>query len=198
MTSELSRRGLLAGIVVLALSAGRAGALTTGEAEALVDQVVAEINAVIGSGRSEAAMLADFEGIFARWADVPTIARSVLGPEARSASPGQFDAFAEAFRGYIARKYGRRFRELVGGQVVVQDARPVQSFVEVRSVAELRGQAPFAVSFLVSDRSGRPRFFDMLIEGISLLRTEQVEIGALLDRRRGDLGALTEDLRRAG
>ncbi len=143
-------------------------------------------------------MLADFEGIFARWADVPTIARSVLGPEARSASPGQFDAFAEAFRGYIARKYGRRFRELVGGQVVVQDARPVQSFVEVRSVAELRGQAPFAVSFLVSDRSGRPRFFDMLIEGISLLRTEQVEIGALLDRRRGDLGALTEDLRRAG
>ena len=195
---ELPRRAVILGALALPLLPRGAFALTPGGAEALVGQVVGEINAVINSGRPEAAMLREFEGIFARWADVPTIARSVLGPVARSASQAQMNAFAEAFRGYIARKYGRRFREFAGGRVVVQDARPVQSFVEVRSVADLPGQASFAVSFLVSDRSGQPRFFDMLIEGISLLRTEQSEIGAMLDRRRGNIDALIQDLRTAG
>jgi phospholipid transport system substrate-binding protein len=34
----------------------------------------------------------------------------------------------------------------------------------------------------------------MLIEGISLARTEKTEIGALLDRRNGNLDQLTRDL----
>jgi len=54
------------------------------------------------------------------------------------------------------------------------------------------------VSFLVSDRSGRDRFFDLVIEGISMRITERTEIGAMLDRRNGDIDALIADLRSAG
>jgi phospholipid transport system substrate-binding protein len=110
-----------------------------------------------------------FRAALQRYADVPTIARSALGPEARSASPQQLAAFSDAFAGYMARKYGARFREFIGGEIVVRGVAPVQSFVEVQATAELRGHAPFAVTFLVSDRSGQPKFFDLLIEGISLL-----------------------------
>ena len=173
-------------------------ALDAAGARRLVDAVVADINRVINSGRSESAMYADFERLFVRYADVPTIARSTLGPEARAASPQQLAAFSDAFAGYMARKYGARFREFIGGQIVVRDARPVQSFFEVQAVAELRGQPPFAVTFLVSDRSGQEKFFDLLIEGISLLKTERTEIGAMLDRRRGNIDQLTQDLRTAG
>jgi phospholipid transport system substrate-binding protein len=116
----------------------------------------------------------------------------------RAASAQQLAAFTDAFAGYMARKYGARFREFIGGQIVVRGARPVQSFIEVQTTAELRGQAPFAVTFLVSDRSGQPKFFDLLIEGISLLRTERTEIGAMLDRRRRDIDLLIQDLRQAG
>ncbi|MBM9593153.1 MlaC/ttg2D family ABC transporter substrate-binding protein [Roseitranquillus sediminis] len=194
--NEPTRRAVIAG--ALALAALPARALTTNEARALIERVTSEINAVINSGRSEAAMYRDFESIFARYADVPTIARSTLGPDARRASSAQLSAFADAFRGYIARKYGRRFRELIGGQVNVTGAGPVKSFYEVDAIADLRGQAPFEVTFLVSDRSGRDLFFDLLIEGISLLRTERTEVGAMLDRRGGNLDALIADLRQAG
>jgi phospholipid transport system substrate-binding protein len=51
------------------------------------------------------------------------------------------------------------------------------------------------VTFLVSDRSGSVKFFDLLIEGISLLKTERTEIGAMLDARRGNIDQLTADLR---
>ncbi len=197
----MDRRFLLtAGLaLVAALSLpGPARAMTEAQARQLIDQVVADINGVINSGRAEAAMYGDFERIFARYADVPTIARSALGPDARGASQQQLSAFTDAFAGYMARKYGARFREFIGGQIVVREARPVQSFIEVASTAELRGQAPFAVSFLVSDRSGQPKFFDIVIEGISLLRTERTEIGAMLDRRRRDIDLLIQDLRQAG
>ena len=38
-------------------------------------------------------------------------------------------------------------------------------------------------------------FFDIIIEGISLLKTERTEIGAMLDKRRGNIDQLTQDLR---
>jgi phospholipid transport system substrate-binding protein len=193
------RRLLTAGFAVATLAAFPAPsfALDAAQARRLIDEVVADINRVINSGRSEQAMYADFERLFVRYADVPTIARSTLGPQARSASPQQMAAFTDAFAGYMARKYGARFREFIGGQIVVRDARAVKSFFEVQATAELRGQAPFAVTFLVSDRSGQNKFFDLLIEGISLLTTERTEIGAMLDRRRGNIDQLIQDLRGA-
>ena len=196
----MNRRRLLSAAAAAATVAfvRPAFALDTAQARRLIDQVVADITRVINSGRSASAMYADFERLFLRYADVPTIARSTLGPDARSASPQQLAAFTDAFAGYMARKYGARFREFIGGQIVVRDARPVKSFFEVQATAELRGQAPFAVTFLVSDRSGQDKFFDLLIEGISLLKTERTEVGAMLDRRRGDIDALVRDLRTAG
>jgi phospholipid transport system substrate-binding protein len=197
----MNRRGLLSTAAAIAVAAAlpRASwAMTAEQARRLIDTVVADLNGVINSGRSEQAMYGEFERLFVRYADVPTIARSALGPDARSASAQQLAAFTDAFAGYMSRKYGARFREFIGGQIIVRDARPVQSFIEVRTTAELRGQAPFAVTFLVSDRSGQPKFFDLVIEGISLLRTERTEIGAMLDRRRRDIDLLIQDLRQAG
>ena len=196
-TRRLVLTGLAAACAAFAVPS-RALALSEAEAARLIASAVADINRVINSGRSERAMYGDFERIFRKYADVPTIARSTLGPPARQASSAQLRAFTDAFTGYIARKYGKRFREFIGGQIEVTGARQVKSFQEVQAVANLRGQAPFAISFMVSDRSGSDKFFDLLIEGISLLKSERAEIGAMLDRRRGDINALIGDLQRAG
>ena len=175
-----------------------ARAMSAEQAKALVDKVVAEINRIIASGKPEQQMYHDFEQIFARYAFVDGIARTVLGPPARQASKAQMRAFAKAFQGYMGRKYGKRFREFIGGKVIVKGARKIKSFFEVTTTVVLRGEAPFTVTFMVSDKSGKPLFFDMLIEGISLLKSEKSEIGAMLDKRRGDLDALIRDLNRAG
>jgi phospholipid transport system substrate-binding protein len=197
MSFDFSRRRFLAGTAA-ALIAQPALALNESEARRLIGAAVAEINQVINSGRSAASMYTSFERIFRKYADVPTIARSALGPPARSASGAQMQAFIDAFAGYMARKYGKRFRDFAGGTVEVTGARQIKSFQEVQAVANLPGQDPFVVSFMVSDKSGSDKFFDLLIEGISLLKSERAEIGAMLDKRRGDLDAMIGDLRRAG
>ena len=167
-------------------------------AKQLVNSVVGDINRVIDSGKSENAMLRDFEKIFAQYADVPIMARYALGPDARSASSAQLRQFTKAFQGYIARKYGRRFREFIGGEVTVRNARKIKAGFEVRTSVKLRGSSPFEVTFLVSDKSGRDKFYNMFIEGVNLLLTERTEIGAMLDARKGNLNQLITDLNKTG
>lgn len=194
----LNRRAFAVGLVAAAALTAMprpALALTADAAKSLVDKTVADINAIINSGKSEGAILRDFERLFVTYADVPTIARSVLGTAARSASKGQLSAYTKAFQGYISRKYGRRFREFEGGQIDVAEARAVKSYYEVISTARLKGEAPFEVRWHVSDKSGKDLFFNIIIEGVNMLASERTEMGALLDQRGGDLDRLIADLK---
>jgi len=195
MTLPLSRRAfLLASATAAAVAAMPANALSLDQARAHVGALVAEVNRVIASGESEPNMIAEFAAIFDRFADVPTIARYALGSDARAASAQQLDAFTAAFRVYIARKYGRRFREFIGGRIELVDAREVPNGIEVETTAILQGEAPFRVDWHVSDRSGRVAFFNIIIEGVNMLLSERTEVQATLDQRGRDLNRLTADL----
>ncbi len=201
MTNDTSRRSFVLFATALAGTAlvpFEAAALTEDRARTLVDNVVREINEAIETSGSESAIISEFERIFDQYADVNIIARSTLGADARSASDAEMRSYTEAFRGYITRKYGKRFDEFRGGSIEVQNVREVKSWHEVDATANLPGESPFEVRFLVSDRSGEDKFFDIVIEGISLRLSEREEIGAMLDQRNGDIGALAEDLRSAG
>jgi len=190
--------GLAATVAIVAASGLPARAIGAAEAEKLVDQTVADINRIISSGKSEAGMIREFEAVFERHADVPRIARTALGVDARRASAAQISAFARSFKGYLARKYGKRFREFIGGQIKVQRTKKVKSFYEVRTTAFLQGEAPFTVDFHVIEIGGRAKFVNMMIEGVNMVLAEKREIGALLDARGGNLDRLIQDLKRLG
>lgn len=193
---NFSRRGVIAlgGASLLTAVPLPSLALTGNEAERLVTAAVGDINGVISSGASVNSMVRSFKGIFDRYADTSYLAAYALGNDGRSASNAQKSAFADAFGLYIANKYGRRFNEFAGGEIQVQGSRSVNNYIEVRTLAVLRNQSPFQVDFHVSDRPGRPVFFNLIIEGINMLLSERAEIGAMLDARGGNIDALIRDL----
>ena len=197
--SFLNRRYFVISLAtaVASVSSNFGWAATAKEAELLVGRVVREINAVISSGNSEAIMLKQFEKIFKSYADVKTIARYALGNDARALNKMQMDRFTEIYSVYVSHKYGRRFREFIGGKIVVQKSRPIKSFFEVETLAHIKGWEPFTVSFLVSNKSGKLLFFNIFIEGINMLLSERTEIGAMLDKRRGNIKKVMKDLQNA-
>ncbi len=197
---QLRRRFLATAMAapVLAMLPLPALAFSEADARALVQSLVTDINKVIASGKSETAMIRDFEKLFIKYADVPIMARSALGVDGRRASKSQIRSFTAAFQTYISRKYGRRFREFIGGDLQIESIRKIKAGFAVKNTALLRGEAPFEVTFLVSDKSGRPKFYNMYIEGVNLLLTERTEIGAMLDRRKGNIDQLIADLKKAG
>lgn len=198
INDKLTRRGFVAALglgATLGMAPREALALDTASARALIDRAIGDVNSVINSGKAEAAMYKDFEAIFAKYADVAAIARSALGPAARGASGSQMAAFTKAYQGYIGRKYGRRFREFIGGRIEVVNAKPLKSYYEVISVAHLQGEAPFDLRWHVSNKSGKDLFFNIIIEGVNMLATEREEVAALLKQRGGDIDRLVADLK---
>jgi phospholipid transport system substrate-binding protein len=173
-------------------------ALNEAAASLLIQKLVGDINQTIESGKREAAMFRDFEKIFARYSDTSYIAAYTMGVDARRASASQKKAYSKAFQSYIARKYGSRFREFIGGRLEVTGVKKVNKWYEVSCVAYLRGESPFEVTFQVSDRSGKNLFFNMYIEGVNLLLIERTEIGAIIDRNGGDIDKMIAELKQRG
>lgn len=203
MANDIDRRGVLTLSLgaILAAAAGRpALALQSGVAEGLIDRLVADINGIINSGRTEGQMFGDFERLFNKYADVSLISQFALSRRITSViSSSELRAFEQAFVGYIARKYGRRFREFIGGKVEVNRSQQLrEDTVMVTTTAILRGVDPFRVDFQVSDRGGKPLFVDMKVEGISLLRSEQQEIQAMYDQAGRSIAGLIARVKQAG
>lgn len=199
--SKLNRRQIMsvvAGAGCVALMPLPSAAMSQAEARSLIDRVMTDVHSIINSGIPESQMYGRFETLFDNYGDVPIIARSALGPPARAASASQMTAFTRAFRGYLARKYGRQFRRFIGATAQVNEARTLQSFWEVDTTMTMRGEAPFEVRWHVSDRSGSNRFFNIIIEGVNVLAAERQEIGSMLERRGGNLDRMIQDLQSAG
>jgi phospholipid transport system substrate-binding protein len=193
----LDRRFFIAGLgSTLIVPAMPSFAMTQGGASKLVNSLVNDINGVIASGKSETTMYQEFERIFERYSDTSYISAYAMGVDGRRATTAQKRAFSNAFHTYIARKYGKRFQEFIGGRLEVKKVQRVKTWYEVSTIAYLRNESPFEVTFQVSDRAGKNLFFNMFIEGVNLLLTERTEIGALIDRNGGNIDAMISDLRK--
>lgn len=198
----LTRRQLLASLAATGAfaGAGRAFALTEGEARALVEVTIRELKVLLrepGTGRSRAEQL---RAIMETRANVPLLARFVAGRTWREMSDDQQQRFTAAYSKFLAITYSRRFDEYSGdpninlGRTI--DAGRKGMLVE--SPITPPSGPPIAVEWLVSDRGGKVEIVDIVIEGISMAATQRDEIGAMIDKRGGDVEALIADLTAAG
>ena len=196
-----SRRRFLLGAVTAATIvsvSGPALAMNKADAEALIKSVAGEILHIIEEHQSEDRIYREFRALLEKYADIQIIARSSLGFDWRAATSSQRERYVEAFSGYLARKYGKRFREFVGSEIVVRRVRPVKSAFLVESLFTTSGSSPIALDWQVSDKSGSTRIFNLYVEGVSLLATERTEIGILLDKSDGNIDKVIERLNTLG
>ena len=195
MTAINSRRFFLAASICAVLRPDVAVSSQQDAAVKVVDKAVSDINQIINSGDTERKMLRSFEKVFNTYADVPTIAKYALGRDVRTASALQINDYTKAFSTYFATKYGKRFREFIGGRIEIVSVEKVKKYYLVNTIAHMPAYEPFDVDFLVSEQKGRPLIFNLIIEGVNMLLAERQEIGALLDRNSGKIDTLIGDLK---
>ena len=193
--SPMTRRtalGAFSGAVLV--TAVPAWALSPSEAEAVVTKMIDDINTQVLGASSQARGAAAFEAALLKYADVNAISRYVLGASGRGVSRGDMNKFSDAYIGYLSSKYSRRFGDFSGSDISVLSAQKVKSFIKVNAQARLASGTKVNVEFLVSDKSGSTRVFNIFVEGVNLLLTERTEVGALLEARGGSIAQLTKDL----
>ncbi len=170
-------------------------ALSAQNAEAFVNQAINELGGIVNSGQSGAALQNTLKGFFRKYADVPTVARAVIGPPWRGMSSGQRNEYVAAFENYVTRKYAQQFGVLKGGQAQVTGSRDGgKAGVLVNAQFVRSSGSPVALSMQVSDQSGAPKVLDLQLQGVSLISTEREQVRALLAQSGNDVNALIAKL----
>ena len=189
---NISRRVLLSSVSgVVAMASLPAFALSTNNGQAFVEKAVGDLEGIMNSGKSGGALQSAVGGFFRKYADVPTIARAVLGAPWRGMDGGQRNAYVAAFEGYAVRKYSSSFKSFSGGKaqiVNVRDGGKAGVLVDVDFVKA--GQSPSKLQVQVSDGGGSAKILDMKVEGVSMIGTEREQVRSLLAQNGGDVNKL--------
>ena len=194
-TNNKTRRFVMMSFLGIAgLYASPIFAFKKSDAEKLIKNLTNDVLGAVNEQKSDDIMFSRFEEIFSKYADVPLIARKALGPTWRGASKAQRSAYVTAFRGYMARYYGKRFEEFLGSEIIVSNSRKTSGGFLVGSNIILKDGSSYQAQWHVIDARGKYLMYNLFLEGVSVLSDVRVQIGSMLDKRAGSIDRLIEHL----
>ena len=194
-TNNKTRRFVMMSFLGIAgLYASPVFAFKKSDAEKLIKNLTNDVLGAVNEQKSEDIMFSRFEEIFSKYADVPLIARKALGPTWRGSSKTQRSAYVSAFKGYMARYYGKRFEEFLGSEIIVTNSRKTSGGFLVGSNIILKDGSSYQAQWHIIDARGKYLMYNLFLEGVSVLSDVRVQIGSMLDKRAGSIDRLIEHL----
>lgn len=195
---QFNRRDFVALLGASAVLAGApaAWAVDEGAAKAHVRKTIDELMALLRQAGSAASRAPALRKIMEARANLPLIARFSAGRMWRDMNDAQQGRFIDAFARFVSITYARRFDEFSGDPDITigRTVNAGNKGILVKTPFARRGEPPIEVEWLISDRGGRVEVVDLVVEGISMATTQREEIGAMLEKRNGDIDALISDL----
>jgi len=118
--------------------------------------------------------------------DVPFAARQVLGRHWNDATPDQRKRFSDALYHSLLTTYGKALLEFTGEQLKVLPFQgdPADARATVRTVVHTSSGSDVAVNYsLRKTDSGEWKVWDVIIEGISYVKSFRDDFGAEIDQK---------------
>jgi phospholipid transport system substrate-binding protein len=190
---------VMGGIVMAAPLPARAQDISK-EAASFVQALGSQTIAVV-TDKSLSAVDRDqrFHDIFVASFDVPGIARFVLGRYWHSATDAQKVEFQTLFESMIVRTYADRFSQYKGEPFAVVASRKEEGEKHAMVTTSLaqpgNGALPLKIDWRVLEPEGSLKIVDVIIEGVSMILTQQQEFAAVIQRNGGQLESLLATMR---
>jgi len=111
------------------------------------------------------------------------LAELALGPYRQSATDQQLADYDKAFADYIATTYLTRFDAFTGYAFQVGQAKPMNNNdVAVRTTITDQSGKAIVVDFRVRPTDGSFKVIDVVVEGLSMLKTQRDEFSSVIQR----------------
>ncbi len=194
MRFALKRRNFITFTGAFALSAvmgaHSAFAVTTSEARALVENVALQLLTLVKQPGSPQSKTGQLKSIMSQNVDMRQVAGAALGRYARGTSPAQRDRYVIAYQDYVARVYTSRFSQYSGETISINGAQDFgRKGVVVDSSVDSGGQV-INIKWQVRDnRNGKPKINDIIVEGLSMISSQQAEFTQMIQDLDGDVDA---------
>jgi phospholipid transport system substrate-binding protein len=195
------RGAFFLGLLAVGFAAAAPQARASTPAESFIAINVQKGLTLLGNhGLAQADKRAQFRDFLTSLTDMRRIALFTLGPARRTASPGEINAFVDAFHEFAVAVYESRLSYYSGQtlKVISSTERAPGDYIVSTTMIDpnaQNGQPPLQVDFRVEDENGKFVVIDVSVAGIWLAIEERDQFTAFLDQNSSSVPALASHLR---
>ena len=164
---------------------------------ALINDIVDEAASILSSEDPVESKIIKLNAIAERSVDINGIGLYTLGKYRKIINEEQKSKYQKLFRSYFLKSFSSRLAEYTNPEIdVLGKDKLSEKYTIVNSLLKATDQRPeIKIDWRIyTKNSDNPLIRDLIIEGLSLARTQKEEFASILNSNDGDINALYEAL----
>ena len=167
------------------------------EPDVFVQSTVNRASKILSKNISKDEKIIELQTIAKETVDIKKIGFYTLGSARKSLDNDQRDKYIKLFENYFLKTFASRLAEYTNPEIDVYDKEVInENFTIVKSTLKGTSERPeVKIDWrIITKDPANPLILDLIIEGLSLARTQKEEFSSILNSNDGDINALFETL----
>ena len=167
------------------------------EPEFFVQSTVNKASQILSKNISKEEKMKQLEIIAKETVDIIGIGFYSLGSKRKELDDNQKKKYSELFEGYFLKSFSSRLAEYTNPEIQVNNKKIInKNYTIVNSILLGTSERPeVKINWRIyTKNSNNPLIRDLIIEGLSLARTQKEEFSSVLNSNNGDINALYKTL----
>ena len=167
------------------------------ESDVFVQSTVNRASQILSKNISKEEKMTELEIIAKETVDITGIGYYSLGSKRKELDENQKKKYLKLFEGYFLKSFSSRLAEYTNPEIEVKDKKLLnENYTIVNSVLLGTSERPeVKIDWRIyTKESKNPLIRDLIIEGLSLARTQKEEFNSILNSNNGDINALFKTL----
>ena len=164
---------------------------------ALINEIVDDAAAVLSSEDPIEAKIIKLNAIAERSVDIQGIGMYTLGKYRKNISSDEKAKYQKLFRSYFLKSFSSRLVDYTNPKInVVSQKKINDKYTIVNSILEATQKRPqIKIDWRIYTKNAeKPLIRDLIVEGLSLARTQKEEFNSIIQNNNGDINALFKTL----
>ena len=163
----------------------------------LINSIVNEASLILKSSDPVESKIIKLNDIAERSVDINGIGMYALGKHKKSMSEDQKTKYNKLFKSYFLKSFSSRLVDYTDPKInVVAQKKINEKYTIVNSILEANSKTPeVKIDWRIYTKNpDKPLIRDLMVEGLSLARTQKEEFNSVIQNNDGDLNALFKTL----
>ena len=173
--------------------------LSATQPDVFVQSTVNRASAILSENISKEQKISELKKIAKETVDIKGIGFYTLGPIRKTLSQSQKDEYAILFENYFLKSFSSRLSEYTNPEINVLGKEILnKNYTIVNSLLVATDKRPeIKIDWRIyTKKPDNPLIRDLIIEGLSLARTQKEEFASILSSNNNDINALFESLKK--
>ena len=177
----------------ISISAQHKALAYSSDPEKFIEEIIDEAKVILSSGSSQEIKAKKLSEIAIKTVDVKGLAYYTLGKKRKEISPEELKKYEELFEKYFLKSFTSRLTDYSDPKINVVSAEIInEKYTIVKTILLKTSKKPeVKIDWRVYTKDpNNPLIRDLIVEGLSLARTQKEEFASILSSNNNDINAL--------